>query len=60
MFLDSFAKAPEEIVLDFDATDDPVHGDQEGKFFHGYYRSYLAGAISFLRKCRGRKANRVF
>jgi len=40
VFLDSFESAPEEIVLDFDATDDPVHGDQEGKFFHGYYRCY--------------------
>ena len=39
-FLDAFEEAPEEIVLDFDATDDPVHGDQEGKFFHGYYRCY--------------------
>lgn len=28
------------IVVDFDATDDPVHGDQEGKFFHGYYGQY--------------------
>jgi len=40
VFLDSFATAPKEIVLDFDATDDPVHGDQEGKFYHGYYRCY--------------------
>jgi hypothetical protein len=40
LFLDSFEHAPKEIVLDFDATDDPVHGDQEGKFFHGYYRCY--------------------
>jgi hypothetical protein len=40
LFLDAYARAPEEIILDFDATDDPVHGDQEGKFFHGYYRSY--------------------
>jgi hypothetical protein len=39
-FLDAFEKAPEEIVLDFDATDDPVHGNQEGKFFHGYYGAY--------------------
>lgn len=39
-FLDSFKRAPKEIVLDFDATDDPVHGDQEGKFFHGYYGHY--------------------
>lgn len=31
---------PEEIVIDFDATDDPIHGDQLGKFFHGYYKSY--------------------
>jgi hypothetical protein len=31
---------PERIVLDLDATDDPVHGHQEGRFFHGYYRSY--------------------
>jgi hypothetical protein len=27
-------------MLDLDATDDPLHGDQEGRFFHGYYRSY--------------------
>lgn len=29
-----------EVVLDFDATDDPLHGQQEGAYFHGYYRSY--------------------
>lgn len=40
LFLDAFDKAPEEIVLDFDATDDPLHGNQEGAFFHGYYRCY--------------------
>jgi len=40
VFLDSFKRAPKEIVLDFDATDDPLHGDQEGKFFHGYYGCY--------------------
>lgn len=40
LFLESFRRAPKEIVLDFDATDDPVHGNQEGKFFHGYYRCY--------------------
>ena len=39
-FLDSFKKAPKEIILDFDATDDPLHGNQEGRFFHGYYRCY--------------------
>ena len=31
---------PREIVLDLDATDDPLHGDQEGRFFHGYYDGY--------------------
>jgi hypothetical protein len=40
LFLDAHSKAPREIVLDLDATDDPLHGDQEGRFFHGYYRCY--------------------
>lgn len=41
LFIESFADAPPaELVLDFDATDDPVHGGQEGRFFHGYYDSY--------------------
>jgi hypothetical protein len=31
---------PQELILDFDATDDPVHGNQLGKFFHGYYQNY--------------------
>jgi hypothetical protein len=39
-FISSFNKPPKELVLDFDATDDPVHGDQEGRFFHGYYDHY--------------------
>lgn len=39
-FIQSFAEAPEELMLDFDATDDPVHGEQEGRFFHGYYQEY--------------------
>ncbi len=39
-FIDSFDKQPKEIILDFDATDDPVHGKQEGRFFHGYYDRY--------------------
>ena len=39
-FLDSHEQPPSEITLDFDATDDAVHGDQEGRFFHGYYRHY--------------------
>ena len=40
LFLDSHAEVPEEIVLDVDATDDPLHGQQEGRFFHGYYDCY--------------------
>ena len=32
VFLDSFKSLPEEIILDFDATDDPLHGEQEGPF----------------------------
>jgi len=39
-FIASFPQAPEELVLDFDATNDPVHGNQEGRFFHGYYDQY--------------------
>ena len=39
-FIDSFRKAPKELILDFDATDDAVHGRQEGRFFHGYYDHY--------------------
>ena len=39
-FIASFKSAPEELVLDFDATDDPVHGERQGRFFHGYYDSY--------------------
>jgi Transposase DDE domain group 1 len=37
LFLQSQAKAPAQIILDLDATDDPLHGRQEGRFFHGYY-----------------------
>ena len=40
LFLDAHAVPPEEIVLDLDATDDPLHGSQEGRFFHGYYGCY--------------------
>lgn len=39
-FIASFESAPEELVLDFDATDNPLHGQQEARFFHGYYDSY--------------------
>jgi hypothetical protein len=40
LFLKGQATPPERIVLDLDATDDPIHGDQEGRFFHGYYKCY--------------------
>ena len=40
LFLDAHGKPPREIVLDLDATDDPLHGHQEGRFFHGYYDCY--------------------
>jgi hypothetical protein len=40
MFIASHDTPPEELVLDFDATDDEVHGNQEGRFFHGYYDHY--------------------
>jgi hypothetical protein len=40
LFLEAHAAPPAEIVLDLDATDDPLHGQQEGRFFHGYYNGY--------------------
>jgi hypothetical protein len=45
LFVDQFIEAhgkrpPRQIILDLDATDDPIHGDQEGRFFHGYYECY--------------------
>src|SRR5205814_2853820 len=40
LFLERHEHVPNEIVLDLDATDDPVHGNQEGRFFHGYYDCY--------------------
>ena len=40
IFIQSYASAPKELVLDFDATDDPIHGCQVNRFFHGYYDQY--------------------
>lgn len=52
-------RSSREIVLDFDATDDPLHGSQEGAYFHGYYRHYcylplycFCGNIPLLAKLR--------
>jgi hypothetical protein len=40
LFQEAHARAPRRIVLDLDATDTPLHGQQEGRFFHGYYNHY--------------------
>ena len=40
IFLEAHQTPPEQIVIDFDATDDILHGQQEGRFFHGYYKNY--------------------
>ena len=55
VFLDQFIAShptpPEHLILDFDATDDPIHGQQEGRFFHGYYDHYCFFAfICLLRR----------
>ena len=39
-YIESFDTSPKEIILDFDATNDPIHGEQKGRFFHGYYDEY--------------------
>jgi hypothetical protein len=40
LFIEAHKRAPRQIILDLDATDDPLHGMQEGRFFHGYYDCY--------------------
>jgi hypothetical protein len=40
VFLQAYPTPPKQITLDLDATDDPLHGMQEGRFFHGYYGHY--------------------
>jgi hypothetical protein len=40
LYIEAHATPPKRVILDLDATDDPLHGAQEGRFFHGYYRSY--------------------
>ena len=61
-FIASFDTPPEDLTLDFDATDDAVHGRQEGRFFHGYYDHYcflplygsasMSGCWCYLRPSR--------
>ena len=56
LFVGAHDKAPEWIVLDLDATDDPLHGHQEGRFFHGYRRSNIdasAGSVEELERIVG-------
>ena len=40
LFLQAYRKPPKQIILDLDATDDTIHGQQLGRFFHGYYGNY--------------------
>ena len=40
VFLEAHPEPPEEVILDVDGTDDPSHGKQLGRFFHGYYKRY--------------------
>ena len=48
LFLESYGVPPREIVIDVDATDDPLHGHQEGRFFHGYYGHYCYLPLYFF------------
>ena len=49
LFAHTPAKPPKEIILDGDATDSSVHGNQEGRFFHGYYGNYCSLPLSIFR-----------
>src|SRR5262249_50666388 len=48
VFVQAHEEAPKLIVIDLDATDDPLHGAQEGRFFHGYYREYCYLPLYFF------------
>ncbi len=60
-FINSFSKAPKELILDFDPTDDKIHGHQDNRFYNGYYKSYCylplyvfcnnQLLVSYLRPC---------
>jgi hypothetical protein len=49
-FMASFKRVPKKLVLDFDATDDVVHGKQDGRFFHGYYDDYCSLLVKRFRQ----------
>ena len=51
LFLEAHKRPPKQIVLDLDATDDPLHGHQEGRFFQGYYDCYSYLPLYIF--CRG-------
>jgi len=60
VFLSSYSTEPKQIVLDIDATNDPLHGQQEGRYYHGYYRQYcylplhvFCGGHPLLARVRG-------
>ncbi len=53
LFLDAHKKAPKQIILDLDATDDPLHGNQEGRFFHGYYDCYCTATCRSTSSAAG-------
>ena len=62
LFLDSERRPPAQVVLDLDATDDPLHGNQEGRFFHGYYGHYCYLPLyitcgEHVLRCRLRRAD---
>jgi Transposase DDE domain group 1 len=62
IFLQAHDQAPEFVIFDLDATDDPLHGHQEGRFFHGYYRNYCYLPLyifcgDFLLSARLRQSN---
>ena len=48
LFLESYGAPSQEVVIDVDATDDPLHGHQEGRFFHGYYGHYCYLPLYFF------------
>ena len=62
LFLDSQRRPPQQVVLDLDVTDDAVHGNQEGRFFHGYYGHYCYLPLyitcgEHVLRCRLRRAD---
>ena len=52
LFIESFDEPPKQIVIDVDATDDTIHGDQEGKYFNGFYDDYCFLPLYFFCGCQ--------